>query len=137
MHRTVSAFFALIVVISSCKKEDEKLISTQTYRNVVYVVESNQQDLQVTFSRGIYSPSMKGNVDNDTTFGTTGFFQFPASVLTGVEMQLYAISYTGGNFKLKIKDETGQILSNIDEPSFDPANQLHPDRWYARLRLLP
>lgn len=136
MIRVFIAFCTLTWCFCSCKKDDN-LSSSQYFRDVVYVVESNQPDLQITFSRGVYGKNLKGNIDQDTSFGKTGVFQFPTSVLVGVEMQLYAISTVGGDFKLKIKSTDGTVLSAIETPSFDPANQLHADRWYARIRLIP
>lgn len=121
----------------SCKKKDDKLVSKQTYKDLVYAIDNKEPSLEVVYSQAMYNDAAKGNIDKDTIITLDGFSQIPATVLSGTKCRLYALSYTGDNFSLQIRDDKGKILAESDTVTFDPANQLHPNRYYTNITIVP
>ncbi len=137
MKRFFLPVLALFFFVAACNKTDENLVSNQPYLDVVYQINNAEPDLAVTFSRGVFSDNVKGNLDHDTTISQNGLIQIPATILKGINVRLYAISYTGGDFNLQIRDTKGNILAQTDSVTFDPANQLHADRYFSNLLIVP
>ena len=136
--KPVIAFAALFLfAFTSCKKEDDKLVSIRTYKDVIYAIDNSEPSLEIVYSKAQYDNDAKGNIDQDTVITLNGFTQIPATVLAGTNARLYALSYTGDNFSLQIKDNEGKVLAQSDSVTFDPANQLHPDRYYTNISITP
>ena len=121
----------------SCKK-DETLSKTITYRDVVYRVETNDSNLAIEFMRAVYTDAVKGNIANDSILVNPGFYNIPATVLTGSQIMLFAESRKGPNFYLTIVDDNGTILAETDTVTHDPSNPLRDyDRWISKLVVVP
>lgn len=128
------SLFALLA--GACNKTDNYTKSA-SYANVVYKIQSSEPGLYVTYSVGVYTDSIKGNIDYDTTFAATGNFNIPSTVLVGTNVTLFAMSDSGDNFAIQITDENGSIIKQSDTITLDPANALHADRYFAKLVYQP
>jgi hypothetical protein len=128
---------AITMISSSCKQDDEQYVSSPTYKNVVYAMDSNEPEVEITYSVAVYGDAVKGNIDEDSVITNAGFTQIPAAILVGENARMYAVSYSGGDFSLQIRDDQGNVLAQSDSVAFDPANQLHPDRYYTSIMYRP
>gem|GEM_PF-1677981 len=127
----------LALGLYSCKKE-ETLSKTITYRDIVYRVETNDSNLAIEFMRAVYTDAVKGNIANDSILVNPGFYNIPATVLTGSQMMLFAESRKGPNFHLTIVDDNGTILAETDTVTFYPSNPIKEyDQWVSKLTVIP
>jgi len=129
--------FAVLFLIAAlgCNKQDTATKSDQ-YKKVFYRIESADSNLLVNFPRAVYDENQKGNIKKDSILTAPGTYLIMANVLNQ-EIELYGLSYKSGNFSLQIIGEGNVILAQTDTIPLDPANQLHPDMWYARIKAKP
>ena len=127
----------LALGLYSCKK-DETLSKTITYRDVVYRVETDDSNLAIEFMRAVYNDAVKGNIATDSILINPGFYNIPATVLTGAQIMLFAESRIGPNFHLTIVVDNGTILAETDTVTFYPSNPIKPyDQWVSKLTVEP
>jgi hypothetical protein len=126
----------LVVGIASCKK-DETFTKQDTYKDIVYRIESSDSNLSIAFMRAVYTETVKGNIQTDSVLIGPDLYNIPATVLTGVPVVLFAESRTGPNFDLQIVDDNGTILAETDKITFYPANTFHPNQWVSKLTIIP
>ena len=128
----IAALFLLAV--SSCKK-DETFTKQETYKEIVYRIESKDSNLSIAFMRSVYSETVKGNIQTDSILVAPDLYNIPATVLTGVPVVLFAESLTGPDFHLQIVDDKGTVLAETEEITFYPANTFPPDQWISKLTI--
>ena len=128
----IAALFLLAV--SSCKK-DETFTKQETYKEIVYRIESKGSNLSIAFMRSVYSETVKGNIQTDSILVAPDLYNIPATVLTGVPVVLFAESLTGPDFHLQIVDDKGTVLAETEEITFYPANTFHPDQGISKLTI--
>jgi hypothetical protein len=130
----------LLLMLSSfvfaCNKQDEATKVDQ-YKKIVYRINTGDSNLYITFRRAVYDSSQKGNIDFDSVLIAPGLYEIPATVLTGTDAKLYGESHLSGNFSMQITQQNGTVLAKTDSITYDPANQLHVARWYARINIIP
>ncbi|HRO41655.1 MAG TPA: hypothetical protein PL009_02390 [Flavipsychrobacter sp.] len=124
-----------VLVLLACNKQDS-VTKTDHYRKVIYRVSTQDSNLLINFPRAIYNENQKGNIKKDSMIYAPGVYLIPATVLNE-EIELYGMSYISGNFSLQILGEGNNILAATDSIPLDPANPLHPDMWYARIKAQP
>ena len=127
----------LFFFFASCKKETD-FTKTASYKNIIYEIQNNVDSLKITYRIGVYiTDTTKGNIDHDSLFTTKGNFFINASVLLGEKVIFTGISFTGGNFHLKIKDTSGLVLVETDTVTHFPANQAHRDEYESQIQFTP
>ena len=127
----------LVVVLFACKKEDP-LTKHDTYREVVYQIQTADSNLLVNLMRAVYDDEKRGNIGKDTILVDTGTYNIPATVFTGIEVALFGMSTISDNFDLKILDKQGNVLAETDSITYDPPNQANPlPRYRARVSFKP
>lgn len=122
--------------VFACNKQDE-VTRVDQYKEIVYRINTGDSNLYITFRRAVYDSSQKGNIDFDSVLIAPGLYEIPATVLTGTDAKLYGESSVSGNFSLQITQQNGKVLAKTDSITYDPANQLHDARWYARISIIP
>lgn len=127
----------LSVTIFSCNKNDNPATSIQQYRNLVYKVQTTDSGLQINLMRAVYNDVQKGNIAKDSLLLNPGFYNIPATVLTGMDVTLFALDTLGPNFSLTIVDDKGKVLAATDTIIYYPANQLHGDQWISKITCVP
>lgn len=131
--RKLRMLLAITVVIGACKKHDNP-VKSDHYRDVTYRVDARDSFLFVQFSRAQYDNVAKGNLKIDTNFSKPGVYFFKATVLADNNVILYGESRRSGNYGLQIIGPGNVLISSIDSLTLDPANQLHPNIWYASIK---
>jgi hypothetical protein len=125
----------IVMTISSCKKE-ETFTKQDTYKEIVYRIESKDSNLTIAFMRAVYTETIKGNIQTDSVLVAPNLYNIPATVLTGVPVVLFAESLTGPDFHLQIVDDNGTVLAETDKITFYPANTFHPNQWISKLTVI-
>ncbi len=126
-----------VLGLYSCSKE-ESLAKHDTYKEVIYRIQTSDSNLLVNLMRAVVSEEKTGNIGKDTVLVDTGLYNIPATVLTGVHVTLFAMSTESPNFDLKIMDKQGNILAQTDTITHYPANPAHPeDQYISKISFLP
>lgn len=135
----MKSLFPLLIaaaLLVACSKQDTAT-RTEHYRKITYRIESNDSNLLVNFARAVYDDKQKGNIQKDSLLAAPGTYVLPATVLANEEIELFGLSYISGNFRLQIIGDGQQVLAQTDSVPLDPANQLHPDRWFVKIKAIP
>jgi hypothetical protein len=127
----------LMTTLLSCKKDETTFTKQETYKDIVYRINSMDSNLNIAFMRAVYTETVKGNIQTDSFLPNPGLYNIPATVLTGVQVVLFAESKRGPAFSIEIVDDNGARLAVADTPTHYPANPLHPDQWVAKLTIVP
>ena len=126
------------VGLSACKKENGTLTKQDTYKEIVYRIQTQDSNLTIAFMRAVYTSTVKGNIQKDSVLTNPGFYSIPATVLTGAPVMLFAVSQRGPNFKLEIADNVGMILAATDTITHYPATALDTvEKWVSKLNIVP
>ncbi len=134
--RTYIFIISLLIGFTSCTKT-ETATKTDHYRNITYRIETQDSNLQVNFPRAAYEEVVKGNIKKDSVIVSPGIYMIPATVLANEKIELFGMSYISGNFSLQIIGPGNVVLAQAENIPLDPANQLHPDRWFITISATP
>lgn len=132
--------YLLVILLAmsfySCKKDADATNAPQ-YKDIVYRIQTTDSALQINLMRAVYNDAQKGNIGKDSVLLNPGLYNIPATVLTGANVSLFAMSAKGPNFNLTIVDTKGTVLAATDTITYYPANQLHGDQWISSIHFIP
>lgn len=134
--KKIVLFVAVIVFAVSCKKTDE-FVNSSSFKKITYEIMNSVDTLHVTYRYGVYTSTIKGNIDSNIAYTTKGTFYISTDVLIGQPVIFTGISFNGGDFHLKIKDTSGNVIIETDTVAHYPANQLHRDEYESQIQFTP